>query len=79
MITVGAFDAKTRFSELLEQAAAGEEILVTKRGKPVARIVGVAAEQKLNGRNVFEELKRIRKGARLDGISWKELRDAGRR
>ena len=39
MITVGTLEAKTHLSALLEKAAAGEEILVTKHGKPFAKIV----------------------------------------
>jgi antitoxin (DNA-binding transcriptional repressor) of toxin-antitoxin stability system len=36
--TVTLADAKTHLSELTERAAAGEEVIITKRGKPVARI-----------------------------------------
>jgi len=38
---VGVFEARNRFSELIEAAEAGEEIIVLRRGKPVARIVPV--------------------------------------
>ena len=34
--TVGAYDAKTRFSELLERVETGAEITITKHGTPVA-------------------------------------------
>jgi prevent-host-death family protein len=36
---VGAFDAKTHFSALLERVEAGESFVITKRGTPVARLV----------------------------------------
>ena len=39
---VSLYDAKTHLSELGERAAAGEEIVVTKHGKPRFRIVAVA-------------------------------------
>ena len=39
MINVGIKEVKNNLSRLLAQAKAGEEILITKRGKPVARIV----------------------------------------
>ena len=39
MPTVTAFEAKTRFGELLERVARGEEIVITLNEKPVARIV----------------------------------------
>ena len=37
-ITIGAYEAKTRFSELVARAEKGESFLVTKNGRPVARI-----------------------------------------
>ncbi len=40
--TVGAFDARTRFFELLEQIEAGQEVTITRHGIPVARIVPAA-------------------------------------
>lgn len=39
MVTVGAFEAKTKLSELLDRVAKGEEILITRHGKPAARLV----------------------------------------
>ena len=39
---VSLYDAKTRLSELVEQAAAGREIVITKSGKPKARLVPLA-------------------------------------
>jgi prevent-host-death family protein len=37
--TIGAFDAKTRLSELLERTAKGESFQITKHGRPVGKIV----------------------------------------
>jgi prevent-host-death family protein len=42
--TVGAYEAKTHLSELLEKVEAGEEIVITKHGAPVARLVPVIKE-----------------------------------
>ena len=39
MATVTAFDAKTRFGELLDRVAKGEEVVITRHDKPVARMV----------------------------------------
>lgn len=39
-IVVGIHEAKTQFSKLVKQAEAGQEIVVSNFGKPVARIVG---------------------------------------
>ena len=37
--TVGLYEAKTHLSALVERAAEGEEIVITKSGKPKARLV----------------------------------------
>lgn len=78
MITVGAFEAKTHLSELLDRVAAGEEVLITKHGKPVARLVGARHVDRARVNDAVEKLKLLRKGVSLGGLSWKELRDAGR-
>lgn len=36
--TVNIYDAKTHFSDLIDQVAKGEEIVISRRGKPVARL-----------------------------------------
>ena len=41
---VNIHDAMTHFSRLVERAAAGEEIVIARAGKPVARLVGIAPE-----------------------------------
>ncbi len=49
MTKVGICKAKMHFSKLLRRVAAGEEIIITKRGKPIARLVPVKRE----GERVF--------------------------
>ena len=39
--TIGAYEAKTHFSALLEKVEAGEEFTITKHGTPVARLVPI--------------------------------------
>lgn len=47
MTTITAFEAKTRFGELLDRVAKGEEVVITRHDKPVARIVpeGMASRE----------------------------------
>jgi prevent-host-death family protein len=40
-ITVNIHEAKTQFSQLVARAAAGEEILIARGGKPVARLISL--------------------------------------
>ncbi len=79
MITVGAFEAKTHLSHLLEQVINGEEVLITKHGKPVARLIPEVMANKAKVDSAITHLKAIRSGVRLEGLSWKELRDTGRK
>jgi len=46
MDTVSVADAKARLSELIEKALAGEPVEITRRGRPVARLVPAAAARK---------------------------------
>jgi prevent-host-death family protein len=78
MKTVGAFEAKTRLSELLVEVAAGAEILITRRGMPTA-ILSPARGRSVEG--VRNAVNRIlsRRGLRLRGTTLRALIDAGRK
>lgn len=59
--TVGAFEAKTHLSELLERAERGEEITITRRGVPVARLGPLpAAPPRLDAGAAAELVERFR-------------------
>lgn len=79
MLTVGAFEAKTHLSSLLERVAAGEEVVITKHGKPVARLVGTGDVDEARRDDAFARLFELRRKATLGGLDWKALRDEGRR
>ena len=79
MITVGAFEAKTHLSSLLERVERGEEVLITRHGKVVARLVPAAIIDRARVDEAIARLKELRAGSSLGGLSWKELRDEGRR
>ncbi len=78
MKTVGAFEAKTHLTELLKKVSQGETFRITRRGVPVARLVP-DEEKKKDLKTIAEELKEIRKGASLGGLTYRELIDEGRR
>ena len=79
MIEVGAFDAKTHLSSLLDRVTQGEEVLITRRGTPVARLVPAKQARKASAAAAIERLRAIRRGVRLGGLDWKHLRDQGRK
>jgi prevent-host-death family protein len=79
MITVGAFEAKTHLSTLLERVAQGEEVTITRHGKPLAKLVPVAVADRSRIDQTISKLKSLRSGCTLGSLSWQELRDEGRR
>jgi prevent-host-death family protein len=72
---VGAFEAKTHLSDLLDRVERGEEIVITRRGRPVARLVAAGNQQ---AEAAVGRLRALRQTATLGGLDWRELRDAGR-
>jgi prevent-host-death family protein len=79
MTEIGAFEAKTHLPELLDRVASGEKILITKRGQPVAMLVPPAIEQPRDVKEILAQLKELRRGNKLGGISIRELIEEGRR
>jgi prevent-host-death family protein len=79
MATVGAFEAKTHFSQRLERVAGGEQVTITRHGMPVARLIPVAAPDRERIRQTIRRLKGFSEGQTLGGLSVRALRDEGRR
>lgn len=81
--SIGAFEAKTHFSQLIERALRGEEIFITRRGKPVAKLVPV--KETHNSEHMREAVKRLRSLAQEMQLGsfhweeWKHYRDIGKR
>ena len=46
MKPVNIYEAKTRFSELVDKAVAGDEVIVSRNGKPLVRITRLEGGQK---------------------------------
>jgi prevent-host-death family protein len=66
MRTVGAFGATTQLSTLLDVVQHGEEVLITRRGKAVARLVPTAAVDRERVTRAVERLKALRAGNSLE-------------
>lgn len=79
MQSIGAFEAKTHFSALLDQVEHGEEVVITKHGKPVARLSPMGPG-KIDRENAALRLKQFQLDHPLVlGLDWKTLRDEGRK
>lgn len=79
MVAITAFDAKTRFGELLERVARGEAVVITRHGRPIARITPVEAPDLNRRRAAIARLQSFGRGQTLGGLSVRELVDEGRR
>ena len=79
MKQVGAFEAKSRLGQLLDWVEAGEEVVITRRGKVVARLVPPStAFDRERSRSAAQKIREMRKGVTLSGLRIKDLIDEGR-
>ncbi|MGR3173642.1 MAG: type II toxin-antitoxin system Phd/YefM family antitoxin [Candidatus Scalindua sp.] len=79
MTTVGAYEAKTHLSKLLNRVAKGEKIIITKHGIPVAVLQQPELTKKILPQDVITNLREFRKNHSLNGLSLKEMIEEGRR
>ena len=76
MGTVTAFEAKTRFGELLERVGRGEEIVITRHDKPVARIVQEGRQGLHVVQQAVQGLEQLRQQIALRSKGRAKLSDA---
>ena len=80
MREIGAFEAKNRLSSLLDEIERGEEIVITRRGRAVAKLIParspIDAEQ---AKSAARRINHRRRGVRLGEVDLKDLINEGRR
>ena len=54
MLTINIHEAKTHLSRFVEQAAAGEEIIIAKAGKPIAKLVSLQSMPSCRNLGMFK-------------------------
>ena len=80
MESVGAFEAKTHLSALLDRVAKGERITITRHGVPAALLVPVVeAPAKLAHHEIVEKMRALRAQVKPDEMSVQEMIETGRR
>lgn len=79
MKTIGAYEAKTHLSKLLERVTRGEQFLITKHGLPLAVLQPPSVQRSGATNNAIAELKRFRQSHALKGLSIKDMILEGRR
>ena len=79
MKTVGAYEAKTHFSQLLAEVEAGEVVTITKHGMPVAEVWPCARGATMTKAEAVERMKKFPKAELPEGVTIKDMIDWGRR
>jgi prevent-host-death family protein len=78
MPTIGAYQAKTQFSKLIERVRRGERITITRHGVPVAILSPVDPQAPQPAQDVIAALKAFRSDHRLNGLTVREMIEEGR-
>jgi prevent-host-death family protein len=76
---VGAFEAKTQLSKLLELVRKGEKVVITKHGVPVAQLVPPDSKERTDTSLVIKELSGIRNRTKAGKDTIRSLIAEGRR
>lgn len=80
MMEVGAFEAKNTLGMLLDRVERGEEVVITRRGKRIARLVpDTKVRDTEKARQAAARMIARSKGVTLDGLNIKDLINEGRR
>ena len=80
MASIGAFEAKTHLSDLLDRVARGEKITITRHGVPAAVLVPVTeTAPKLSHQEIVEGMRALRKRVKPGKMSVREMVNEGRR
>ena len=78
MKSIGSFEAKTHLPRILKQVEAGETFVVTRNGKPVARIAPVERARVKDAQDVLRRLRALRLNLG-SANEIRAMRDEGRR
>ena len=79
MREIGVLDAETKLGTLLDWVAKGEEIIITRHGKAVARLVPESSvPDRTKSQQAAANIRTRRVGVTLGGLSIKDLVNAGR-
>lgn len=76
MFEVGVYEAKTSLPSILRRVEKGEDCVITRRGKPVAKINHMVTDETKKIKDFWKGLKKLRQ--KYEGKpmpSWKELYD----
>ncbi len=77
MESIGIYEAKSKLSELVERVESGREVVITRRGKPVAKLVPAQVGQEVDRKAIMDEIRAFSKTIKLKRkLTMRELREA---
>ena len=78
MEKIGIYEAKSRLSELVEKAEAGQEVVITRRGRPVVKLVRAKPEKAFDRSELIDEITAFSKTCKVGRINLRKLVAEGR-
>jgi prevent-host-death family protein len=80
MEIIGAFEAKTHLSDLLDRVSKGESITITRHGVPAALLVPVGStRKKLSHTEIVNGMRELRKQTKPGKLTVRQMIQEGRR
>lgn len=80
MASVGAFEAKTHLSDLLDRVSRGEKITITRHGVPAAMLIPAEeTKAKRTHQEIVDGMRKLRKRIKPGKMSIREMVAEGRR
>lgn len=79
MERVGIYEAKARLSDLVERAARGTEVMITRHGKAIAKLVPARSHGTPDRKKVFDDIAAFAKTVRTRRFDLRRVIETGRR
>ena len=78
MESIGIYEAKSKLSELVEKAEAGQEVIITRRGRPVVKLVRAGPRKAIDRSALIDEITAFSKTCKVGRIDLRKLAAEGR-
>jgi prevent-host-death family protein len=79
MERIGIYDARSKLSELIERVQSGEEVVLTRHGEPVARLVPEKRRRKRSRAAAVARIRALARKLDIRDVDIRELIEEGRR
>ena len=78
-MNIGIYDAKSRLSDLIDKVRAGKEVVITRHGEPVAKLVPMSPVQAADAAELVRDIRALRKRLNVrTTVPLRKLIEAGR-